>query len=225
MSLGLSGTLAHAADAPAATGFPDLPYAKRWVFQSGAPTKPSRPADGRTALRYNPICTNPDLPCNGDPHDYYSEGSGWSELASFGNSMEKVEVFGHSAIKDKNAVCLGSECREYLQDLRTIYEQSTGPVRSTLWGLIRSPERLKKCMSYASLLPLNDAQKEAVITPASREFYRTNDVYVKAGDTFDVKQADGKIFRFEVGVSDSNGNIRYSAFVEQVGLSTASSCR
>jgi len=128
LSLSLLGSAAQAADATKPSPFPDLPYAKRWVFKPSVATKPGRPSDGRTALRYNPICVNPDLPCNGDPSDYYNEGSGWS--TAFEGSMainavlEPVYVGGFAQTPGWTVVCRRSECREYRDTVPNVLDES-----------------------------------------------------------------------------------------------------
>lgn len=168
------------------------------------------------------ICTVPDQPCNGETSDYFNSSSGWTELAASHNEFEKVELYGRSA--NNNAVCIRSECREYLLDLQTIYAQSVEPARSIIWGVIRNPGQLKKCMPFAGSLPADPLHRDVAVTGRARDFYRANDVYAKAGDTFDVQQADGRVFRFEVTLSDPKGDITYAAYISQVAVGAASTC-
>jgi len=226
LSLSLLGTAAHAADAKKSSPFPDLPYAKRWVFSPGATTKPSRPADGRTALRYNPICVSQDLPCNGDPSDYYNEGSGWTVVVDTVVELERVEVFGRSV--SENTVCVGSDCREYLLDLKTIYERSTGPVKIALWGMFRDAKLLEPCVPLGQNLtpPFNSMESTWAVATLSRSFFLNNGIQPVVDDTFDTRQSNGTVVRYQVSALGKGYGVADVKFVRTISAGDASNkCR
>ncbi len=174
-------------------------------------------------MRYNPICASTDLPCNGEPSDDYNNTGGWELVLDTVVQLERVELFVRS--KKENTVCVGLACREYLEDLKTIYENSSGPVKAALWDLLRSPKLLQKCVPYSHVLPPDSLGKATEVMKTAPAVFRANEMRVVAGDTFDVQQIDGKVFRFAVSLVEPDGAIRDVAYVGPVNVGTASSCR
>lgn len=80
-------------------------------------------------------------------------------------------------------------------------------------------------MPYAHVLPPDSLAKSVEVMKTAPAFFRANDVSVIGGDTFDVQQIDGKVFRFQVSLSYPSGGIRDVAYVGPVNIGTASSCR
>jgi len=152
LSLALTSPLAMSAEtakpgikASAPSSFPNLPYHSRWIGTTdrAAPTPGGKTAQGF----YNPICTQPDLPCNGDPNhgdprDAF--GVGWdaildTQVSGLTNNLERVTVFGKRESL-WNALCISSECRTYELPLIDIARQSPEPISEVLFDwLFRSP--------------------------------------------------------------------------------------
>ena len=209
-----------------ASVFPDLPYTTQRFFKPAANDKSSRPTGGRTALRYNPICTSTDLPCNGEPSDYYNSMGGWELVLDTVVELERVEVFGRSA--SQNAVCIGSACREYMADLKTIYENSSGTVKTALWGLIRDPKHLEQCVPLGRNLvpPYSSLDSETAVAGIAKSFFLNSGIQTVVGDQFDTRQANGVVVRYKVTLISYAYGIGNVSFVGSVPVGDASSkCR
>lgn len=126
-------------------GFPNLPHASRWI---GSTDRATPGKGGKTPLSYNPPCTEPDKPCNGDPwngdpRDAFNNG-GWTEVldtqvGGITNSLERVTVYGTSnGGLWPNAVCISSECRIYELPLIDVAQQSPEPVSEVIFEFLRT---------------------------------------------------------------------------------------
>lgn len=126
-------------------GFPNLPHSSRWI---GTTDRSTPGKGGKTPLRYNPPCTEPDQPCNGDPwngnpRDAFNN-DGWTEVldtqvGGATNSLERVTVYGTSNGGSwPNAVCISSECRIYDLPLIDVAQQSSEPVSEVIFEFLRT---------------------------------------------------------------------------------------
>lgn len=140
-------------------GFPNLPHSSRWV---GTAERAAPAQKGKIGLTlYNPICVEPDKPCNGDtwhgdPREAFNNG-GWIEVldtqvSGITNSLERVTVYGTSLNSWPNALCISSECRIYDLPLLDIAKQSPEPVSEVLldWLFPRQRIELRACTILAN---------------------------------------------------------------------------
>lgn len=220
------GATADASESGATSPFPGLPYATQRVFKPGARDKATRPSGGRNALRYNPICTSSDLPCNGEPSDDYNNTGGWELVLDTVVQLECVELFVLS--NKENTVCVGLACREHLEDLKTLYENSSGPVKTALWGLIRDPKHLEPCVPLGRNLvpPYSSLDSETAVAGIAKSFFLNSGIQTVVGDQFDTRQANGVVVRYKVTLISYAYGIGNVSFVGSVPVGDASSkCR
>nr|WP_295077073.1 hypothetical protein [uncultured Roseateles sp.] len=154
--------------------FPNTPYVKRWVGLTGNVVK--APSKNQERLLYNPICVDPDQPCNGDGSNPgggdardYMESLGYVAVGDSPTvELERVTVyvkrFDYAWELGNTGLCINEECRTYNLLLPVLAEESSKAVGAVVVAAITDNVEL--------LFPLLD---KCVKTPIVNERVRSPD--------------------------------------------------